>query len=73
MPESFYLLLTKGGLEEAEKSLKRLIGVANLNDNFMKRKSDVERQISESGKNIFVFKNNREALIAKLFVRVSQK
>ncbi|KAJ8930540.1 hypothetical protein NQ314_016653 [Rhamnusium bicolor] len=65
----------KGRFEEAKESLRRLRGKENIDDDFLSLKADVERQISESGtwKDLFTINSNRKALLAGLFLRISQQ
>ncbi|XP_018575640.1 facilitated trehalose transporter Tret1 isoform X2 [Anoplophora glabripennis] len=74
MPESPYFYIMKGRLEEAKESLRRLRGDKNVNEDFIKLKADVQRQISESGtwKDLFTINSNKKALLAGLFLRTSQ-
>ncbi|XP_023027983.2 facilitated trehalose transporter Tret1 [Leptinotarsa decemlineata] len=74
IPETpyFYIIQKRG--EEAKKSLRRLRGKQNVEEEFMMLEADVHRQMSESGKwkDILVIDSNRKALIAAVFLRTSQ-
>lgn len=74
VPESPYYYMIKGRGEAAEKSLKILLGKQNVEKELVILKSDVERQMSESGKwkEILTIKSNRRAFIAASILRLSQ-
>ncbi|CAH1176310.1 unnamed protein product [Phaedon cochleariae] len=75
MPESPYFCMMKGRYDDARKSLKRLGLKRDIEEDFLKLKADVERQMSESGswKDLFMVHSNRRALIAGTFLRASQQ
>lgn len=74
MPESPYFYIMKGRHEEAKKSLWRLRRKRNIEEDFMKLKRDVERQMSERGtwKDLVMIKSNRKAILIGLFLRTAQ-
>lgn len=74
MPESPYFYIMQGKYEEAKTSLRKFRLKENIDDEFLTLKSDVQRQMSESGtiKDLFFIKSNRRALVAGLFMRISQ-
>lgn len=75
MPESPYFYLIKGHDKKAYKSLQKLRRKSNVDEELSKLKSDVDRQMSESGtwKDLFTITANRKALYAALFLRASQQ
>lgn len=74
MPESPYFYVMKGRNEEAKISLRRLKNKENVDEDFVKLKSDVDRQLSETGtwKDLVTIKSNRKALLIGVFLRTSQ-
>ncbi|KAJ8924066.1 hypothetical protein NQ315_006845 [Exocentrus adspersus] len=74
MPESPYYYVMKNRFDEAEACLKWLKHKKNVDEDFTQLKADVERQRSESGTwlDLFTINSNRRALIAGLFLRISQ-
>lgn len=74
MPESPYYYIMKGKTEEAKKSLWKLRRNNNFEDDFIKLKKDVDRQMSERGswKDLFVIPSNRKAILVGTFLRTSQ-
>lgn len=75
LPESPYFHIMKDQEECAKKSLRFLRGKEDVEDEFTQLKSDVERQISETGswKDLFKIRTNRKALCAAAFLRFSQQ
>ncbi|XP_060530446.1 facilitated trehalose transporter Tret1-like [Cylas formicarius] len=75
MPESPYFFIRKGNYEAAKSTMKWLRRSENIDDEFGKMKTEVERQISESGswKDLITIPSNRNALIAGVFLRFSQQ
>lgn len=74
LPESPYQLIRDQKNEEARASLQWLRRKQNVEKEFLTVKSDVERQMSETGKwkDLLVISSNRRALLAGLFLRFSQ-
>lgn len=74
LPESPYQLIKDGKFEEAQKSMEWLLRKPDVTKDFLRMKSDVERQLSENGKWVDLVKigSNRRALRAGVFLRVSQ-
>lgn len=75
MPESPYYCLMNGKEEEARKSLKWLRRLQNVDVELSEINAAVKRQMAESGtwKDLVCIKSNRRALIAGIFLRVSQQ
>lgn len=75
MPETPYFYLMNGRVEEARVSLQRLRRLKNVDEELEKLKSDVDRQMGESGtwRDVFMTASNRRALIAGIFLRSSQQ
>ncbi|KAJ8962517.1 hypothetical protein NQ318_000908 [Aromia moschata] len=75
VPESPYFYVMKGRFEEAKNSLRKLRGVEDVEEAFLQLKSDVHRQMSETGtwKDLFCVDSNRRALFGGIFLRVSQQ
>ncbi|CAH1104070.1 unnamed protein product [Psylliodes chrysocephalus] len=75
MPESPYFCIMKGEEEQAKSSLRFLKRLTNVDEIYMRLKADVERQLSESGawKDLIKIESNRKALLAGLFLRLSQQ
>ncbi|VEN54278.1 unnamed protein product [Callosobruchus maculatus] len=75
MPESLYFLLRKGKDEEAKAVLKWLRRKADIEEDFVQLKADVQRQTSEKGtwKELVTVEANRKALLAGVFLRISQQ
>ncbi|CAH1995566.1 unnamed protein product [Acanthoscelides obtectus] len=75
MPESPYYLIRKGKYEEAKEALKWLRRKPDIEEDFAKLKSDVQRQTSDKGtwNELFTVEPNRKALLAGLFLRLSQQ
>lgn len=75
MPETPYFYLMKGQVEKARKSLQKLRREVNVEDELNQLKSDVDRQMSESGawKELFTIESNRKALYTATFLRASQQ
>ncbi|CAH1960877.1 unnamed protein product [Acanthoscelides obtectus] len=75
MPESPYFLLMKQRDVEAMTSLQWLRRKINIEDDFKQLQSDVKRQMSEQGtwKELFTISANRKALLAGMFLRISQQ
>lgn len=74
MPESPYYYIMKGKHEEAKKSLSRLRRKQNIEEDFLKLKDDVERQMSERGtwRDLIMILSNRKAVLIGAFLRASQ-
>lgn len=75
MPESPYYCIMKNQENDARKSLKFLRGKENVEEEYKRLKIDVDRQISERGTWLDLFKipTNRTALLAGVFLRFSQQ
>ncbi|CAH1115640.1 unnamed protein product [Psylliodes chrysocephalus] len=75
MPESPYFCIMKGEEENAKSSLRFLKRLRNVDEIYIRLKGDVERQLSESGtwRDLIKIESNRKALIAGLFLRLSQQ
>uniref|UniRef100_A0A6P7EZX8 Facilitated trehalose transporter Tret1-like n=1 Tax=Diabrotica virgifera virgifera TaxID=50390 RepID=A0A6P7EZX8_DIAVI len=75
MPESPYWYIMKGRYDEAKKSLKFLKRKQNVDGDFKQLREDVERQLTESGNwiDLFKIKSNRRAFVAGLFLRLTQQ
>lgn len=75
LPESPYQLIKDGKIDEAQKSIKWLRRKADIEEDFLNMKTDVERQMSERGKWLDLIKidSNRRALRAGIFLRFSQQ
>lgn len=73
--ESPYFYVMKGKHEEAKESLRHFRRKQDIEEEFLKLKKDVERQMSESGtwKDLFVISSNRRAVFAGIFLRASQQ
>ncbi|CAG9860267.1 unnamed protein product [Phyllotreta striolata] len=74
MPESPYYLVMKGYEDEAKQALRFFTRKTDVDNDYFILKMDVERQLSESGtfRDLFTIDSNRRALIAGVFLRVSQ-
>lgn len=74
MPESPYFYIMKGNHEQAKKSLSKLRGKNNIENEFLKLKSDIERQLTEKGtwKDLVLIKSNRKAILLGIFLRTAQ-
>nr|XP_023026802.1 facilitated trehalose transporter Tret1-like [Leptinotarsa decemlineata] len=74
MPESPYFYIMEGRYQEAKNSLRIFRRKKKINKEFNELKAAVERQISESGtwRDLFLIASNRRALIAGVFLRMSQ-
>ncbi|XP_074026184.1 facilitated trehalose transporter Tret1 [Leptinotarsa decemlineata] len=74
MPESPYLCLMRKRDDDAKQALCFLKWKRDVETDFSSLKSDVQRQMEEQGawKNLFMIASNRKALIAGIFLRVSQ-
>uniref|UniRef100_A0A6P7GED4 Facilitated trehalose transporter Tret1-like isoform X1 n=1 Tax=Diabrotica virgifera virgifera TaxID=50390 RepID=A0A6P7GED4_DIAVI len=74
IPESPYYLLMKGKEDEAKKSLIYFRGDKTIDQNLNQLKHDDQRQMSESGTwiDLFKIKSNRKALLAAAFLRFTQ-
>ncbi|KAG5897165.1 hypothetical protein JTB14_020894 [Gonioctena quinquepunctata] len=74
MPESPYWYIMRGREEDAKSSLRRLRSKEDVDDIYEQLKSDVTRQMSETGtwRDLVTNETNRRALIAGIFLRVSQ-
>ncbi|KAF7272504.1 hypothetical protein GWI33_014711 [Rhynchophorus ferrugineus] len=74
MPETPYYYAMKGQDEKAKASLKWLLRKDNVESDFLQLKSDVQRQISETGtwRDLFTIKSNRKALLCCIFMRIAQ-
>nr|XP_023029959.1 facilitated trehalose transporter Tret1-like isoform X2 [Leptinotarsa decemlineata] len=74
MPESPYWFIMRDREDDAKASLRRLRSKENVDDIYLQLKSDVARQMSEKGTwtDLFMNETNRKALIAGIFLRVSQ-
>lgn len=75
IPESPYFLIMKERDEDAKKTLQFLRHTKNVDEELAKLKSDVARQMSESGtwKDLFVIRSNREAFFIGAFLRTAQQ
>jgi MFS family permease len=75
MPESPYFYLMKGRTDDARTSLQKLRQKQNVEEELHKLKSDVDRQMSESGswKDVLTLSSNRKAVYAGIFLRASQQ
>ncbi|XP_057661010.1 facilitated trehalose transporter Tret1-like [Diorhabda carinulata] len=75
MPESPYYYIKKGEEEKAKDTLRFLKRIDNIDNDYMRLKVDVERQLSESAswKDMINIKSNRRALIAGIFIRFTQQ
>nr|CAI5862374.1 unnamed protein product [Callosobruchus analis] len=75
MPESPYYLLMKGKEEAARRSLEKLTRKKNVATDFEQLKSDVKRQMSETGswRDLVCIRANRKALIAGVLMRCAQQ
>uniref|UniRef100_A0A6P7GD51 Facilitated trehalose transporter Tret1-like n=1 Tax=Diabrotica virgifera virgifera TaxID=50390 RepID=A0A6P7GD51_DIAVI len=74
MPETPYYYLIKKDYGAARRSLIFLTRKKNVVDDLNNLKSDVDRQMSETGtwKDLVVIESNRNALFCAVFLRVSQ-
>ncbi|KAJ8962516.1 hypothetical protein NQ318_000907 [Aromia moschata] len=75
IPESPYYHIMKGNFDAAKDTLRKLTGVEDVEEAFLQLKSDVHRQMSETGtwKDLFFVDSNRKALFAGVFLRTSQQ
>ncbi|CAH1104161.1 unnamed protein product [Psylliodes chrysocephalus] len=75
IPESPYYLIMKGREAEAKKSLIYFTRKENVEKDYIKLKEDVDRQLSESGSwvDLFKIKSNRRAVLAGTFLRFTQQ
>ncbi|XP_056643806.1 facilitated trehalose transporter Tret1-like [Diorhabda sublineata] len=75
MPESPYFHLMKQNEEAARRSLMFLTRKKNVDDDLIKLKNDVNRQMSESGnwKDLINIRSNRKAVLIAFFLRFSQQ
>ncbi|KAG5873957.1 hypothetical protein JTB14_001605 [Gonioctena quinquepunctata] len=75
IPESPYYFIMKGDEERAKQALRWLRAKQEVDELFTKLKSDLETQMSQTGtwKELVSDKPNRKALIASLFLRLSQQ
>ncbi|RZB58812.1 Sugar tr, MFS 1, and/or TRI12 domain containing protein [Asbolus verrucosus] len=75
MPETPYFYLMKGRIEDARISLQKLRRKQNIEEELQQLKSDVDRQMSESGtwKDVLTVESNRKAIYAGIFLRASQQ
>lgn len=75
IPESPYFLIMKGRDEDAKQSLQFLRHTKNVDKELAKLKSDVARQMSESGnwKDLFIITSNRKAFYIGAFLRTAQQ
>lgn len=75
LPESPYQLIRDGKMKEAKQSIQWLQRKIDVEEDFLKMKTDVERQISETGSwmDIIKISSNRRALRAGMFLRLSQQ
>jgi MFS family permease len=75
MPESPYFYLMKGRTDDARTSLQKLRQKQNVEEELHKLKSDVDRQMSDSGswKDVLTLSSNRKAVYAGIFLRASQQ
>ncbi|KAJ8962535.1 hypothetical protein NQ318_000927 [Aromia moschata] len=75
IPDSPYFYIMKGRFDEAKNALRKLRGVEDVEEVFLQLKSDVHRQMSETGtwKDLFYIDSNRRALFAGIFLRASQQ
>lgn len=74
VPESPYYYLMKNRTEEAKKALWKLTRKDNIEEHFLKLKSDVDRQMSERGtwKDLVIISSNRKAILIGAFLRAAQ-
>lgn len=75
LPESPYQLIKDRKYEEAKQSIKWLRRKCDIEDEFIQMRSDVDRQLSESGtwKDLVTIPSNRRALRAGILLRASQQ
>lgn len=75
IPESPYYYMMKNQYTCAKNSLKFLRGKENIHEEYKQLKSDVARQTAESGTwmDLFTIPANRRALVAGVFLRISQQ
>lgn len=75
MPESPYYCAMMNKDEEGKRALRFLRGKTNIDSEFSSIKADIERQMSEQGtwKELFSIRSNRKAVIAAIFLRISQQ
>ncbi|CAG9818588.1 unnamed protein product [Phaedon cochleariae] len=74
LPESPYFLVMKGKHDEARAALKVFTRKVDVEAELSILRTDVERQISETGTwmDLFRIESNRKALVAAVFLAVSQ-
>nr|XP_023029996.1 facilitated trehalose transporter Tret1-like [Leptinotarsa decemlineata] len=75
MPESPYYYIKKGDPAKAKESLRWLRGKTDVDQIYEKLKIDIEKQMLETGtwKDLVSIRSNRKALLAGIFLRVSQQ
>ncbi|KAK9747526.1 Sugar transporter [Popillia japonica] len=75
MPESPYYLMIIGNEISAEKSLQKLRGLNNVQDELKQISSDVKRQLSETGhfKDLWLNTSNRKAMMIANLARAFQQ
>ncbi|KAI4468886.1 facilitated trehalose transporter tret1-2 -like protein [Holotrichia oblita] len=75
MPESPYYLMMIGNEISAEKSLQKLRGLDNVQDELKQINADVKRQLSETGyfKDLWLNASNRKAMIIANLARAFQQ
>ncbi|CAG9767297.1 unnamed protein product [Ceutorhynchus assimilis] len=75
LPESPYQLIKDLQYTKAHETIRWFRRKPDVEDDFIKMKADVERQISESGnwKDLYKIASNRKALRAGIFLRFSQQ
>lgn len=74
MPESPYFLIMKKREEEAKRSIAKLTAKKNVDKDYIKLKTDVERQMSERGTwvDVVKIKSNRKGVLIAVFLRIAQ-
>lgn len=75
MPESPYYLILKDNIDDARLSLRKLRKMRNVEDELLRLKEDIQKQISESKsiRHVFTTKCNRKALLILIGLRALQQ